>query len=236
MQLATPFIVEERKLWTNPNGNRPRTDYIVVHHAAYFYAPGDAVRSIYAYHSQKWPDYHAAAYAEIIQLEIDRISLGCHIMYHPEQIGAGVMGRNDNTFHICAATNFTTIPEDMWIEALAQRVAVAQQRYPKAQIVGHKEITLPGYGTTCPGPMWQAWKPRLTKRVAELLAPTARRLRFRGWPIYQAQSLTGTLAGHVQSGEIVEIDKTYSNGAGHVSGPNGGPGFIDLNHDALDEL
>jgi len=68
---------------------------------------------------------------------------------------------------------------------------------------------------------------------AALVQPPRRRFRLTGWPIYQAQSLTGTLAGHVQSGEVVEIDQVYSNGGGHLAS---GLGFIDLNHDALEEL
>lgn len=233
-RIADPFVIEERTLWTNPNEPRRETAYVVVHHAAAFYRPGKAVQDIYAYHSKKWPDYHAAAYAEIIQIEADGESLGCHLMYPPDLIGAGVLGRNENTFHICAATNFTAIPSDEWIEALARRCVAALARYPNAKIVGHKDIALKGHETVCPGQLWSAWKPKLLGRVSALRLQTRpRRFRVRGLPIYQATSLTGTLAGHLQAGDVIEIDKTYSNGGAHLAD---GRGFIDLDLDALEEL
>ncbi len=234
MLLREPFVSEEREYWTNPNGLRDVTRQIVVHHAAAFYSPGKAVAEIYKFHSSKWPDYHAIAYHEVIQIEADRETLGCHITNPPDLIGAGVFGRNDDTFHVCAATNFTAIPSDEWIEALARRCVAAKQRYPDAVIVGHKDIALKGHKTDCPGQLWTAWKLRLLGRVSALqLATRPRRFKVRGLPIYQAQSLTSTLAGHLKSGEEFAIDKTYANGGAHLSD---GRGFIDLSHDALEEL
>lgn len=234
MQLANPFVIEERAFWTNPNAPRPITSFIVVHHAAAFYPQGRAVQKIYEYHAKKWPDYHAAAYAEIIQIEAGGDTLGCHIMYPPDLIGAGVWGRNDDTFHICAATNFTSVPSDEWIEAIARRVVAAKQRYPNAVVVGHKDIALKGHETECPGQLWNAWKLRLLGRVAALQqAPKLRRFLVHGIPVYQAQSLTGKLAGHLKGGEEIIIDRVYANGGGHLVS---GLGFVDLNHDALEEI
>lgn len=68
---------------------------------------------------------------------------------------------------------------------------------------------------------------------AALQTPPRRRFRARGIPIYQATSLTGTLAGHLQNGEVFEIDATYQNGGVHLAD---GRGFVDLDLDALEEV
>jgi len=81
----------------------------------------------------------------------------------------------------------------------------------------------------CPGPHFDFAK--IAKAAS--LSPPPRRMRFKGWPIYQRKELNGTLAGHLQSGEEFEVDVTYTNGAGHLSDQRG---FVDLNHDALEEL
>lgn len=240
LSLAPDFIKERRDLWTNPNGARSHTAYITIHHAAANYPAGRAADAIYAYHKQKWPDYHAAAYHEIIQIDAGGY-LRCSIVNNPPLIGAGVADHNGDTFHICAATNFVGLPDPAWIEALAQRAAAARRRYPQATIVGHRDIARPGHSTECPGQLWPSWRPRLLARVDELLkpllpappAPELRELRFRGWPIYQAQSLSGALAGHLAAGETIAIDRVYSNGGAHLAD---GRGFIDLNTDALEDV
>lgn len=232
LTLSQPFVTEERALWTNPNGPRAVTTYIVIHHAAAVYAPGKAVRAIYDYHTHEWPDYHAAAYAEIIQIEADGAHLGCHLMYHPEQIGAGVWGHNGDTFHICAATNFVGMPDDAFVEALAQRAAAAKSRYPSAQIVGHKEIALPGHETACPGQLWAVWKPRLLKRVAAILAPTIQTYRVAGLPIYHDSQLLIPTGETLPTGAPIDIDATapqsnYASDAAHRTDATGG-GFLSL--------
>jgi len=238
LTLATPFVVDEIgkyiKEGASVQPNRNETRWVVIHHAAAFYSPGTACASIFKAHCERkdFGNYNRIGYHEVVQQERDD-TLRVHLVNPPLMWGAGVFGRNDLCYHICAATNFTAIPDDAYIEALAQRAAVALRVWPHAQIVGHKEITLPNHGTTCPGQLWALWKPRLLKRVSELLAPPVRRFRALGVPIYQAQNLVGTLAGHLKSGEEFAIDKTYSNGGAHLAD---GRGFIDLSHDALEEL
>ena len=53
----------------------------------------------------------------------------------------------------------------------------------------------------------------------------------KGLPIYQRQDLTGALAGHLATGEAIQIDATYANGAGHDAL---GRGFVDM--DGLEAL
>jgi N-acetylmuramoyl-L-alanine amidase len=159
-------IIEAKQYWTSPNGSRDDTTQIVVHHAAYVYPPGKAVEMIYDYHRSKWPTYNACGYHEVIQEEVGG-ALACYLVNPPDLIGAGVWGLNGHTFHICAATNFTGVPGSAWLDALADRLAEAKRRYPKAQIVGHGDIALPGHGTTCPGAQWKAWRATLLDRVAQ---------------------------------------------------------------------
>ena len=225
LSLANPFVVEHHNLWTNPNGPRSTTAYIVVHHAAATYRPGQAVADIYKYHSKKWPDYHAAAYHEILQIEADGNTIGCHIVNDPRLIGAGVFDHNGDTFHICAAANFIGVPDDAFIEALAQRCAAAKLRYPAAQIVGHKDIARPGHATSCPGPLWIAWKVRLLSRVQALLNPAAVRYKVRGVPVFQRQDCTGPIVDFLDPGRQIEIDKTYPDGTAHLAS---GAGFVRL--------
>lgn len=218
------IVTDRTNLWTNPNGMRPATRTIVVHHAAATYPAGIAAEKIYSYHAKKWPDYHAAAYHEILDRFPDG-AIRCSIMNPPGIIGAGVYGRNDDTFHICAATNFLGIPADDWIDAIAQRCAAAMKRYSGAVVRGHKEITIPGHQTACPGALWDQWKPRLKARIDELLRPdTGGAYLVLGLPIYQTPELT-IPCGTLPSDTPVVIGKTYANGAGWLAN---GAGFVDM--------
>lgn len=212
---ARVIVTDRPTYWTNPNGPRPRTAFIVVHHAAAVYPAGVAADKIYAYHAKKWPDYHAAAYHEIIERYPDG-SLRCSVMNPPDLIGAGVWGRNDECYHICAATNFTSTPTDDWIDAIAEACAAALRRYPSAVIKGHKEITRPNHGTSCPGATWHEWKPVLLSRVAAILTPTARyRFRvaspaFADWDLSRLAP-SDAAPGGWQAGDVVEVDGIRGN-------------------------
>jgi hypothetical protein len=60
--------------------------------------------------------------------------------------------------------------------------------------------------------------------------PTVR-YRVAAVPVYQRQDLTGAIAGHLRAGDVVEVDVTYPNGAGHLAS---GLGFVRL--DRLERL
>jgi hypothetical protein len=136
---------------------RSITDYIVVHHAAWTYEPGiAALHSVHNYHTRKWGT--GVAYHEALVEEADG-SIACYITSDPETLRYGVAHQNHCTFHISALTNFADIiPDKKWIDALAARVAAATARWPHAQVVGHKEICVPGWESTCPGLRWHQWK------------------------------------------------------------------------------
>lgn len=158
---------ELRQYWTSQNPNRQTTKYIVIHHAAAEYRLGDAVRAIYDFHRGKWPKYNAAGYHIICQRDSDRI-IRPYLVNPPNMIGAGVANMNDVTFHICAATNFgDRTPSKEWLGTLKEGVAYAVQLYPNAEIVGHKDITRPGYATACPGSTWPKWKDQIMTNIVE---------------------------------------------------------------------
>lgn len=153
--------------------NRPSTAYIVIHHAAFDYAPGGALQSIFAYHSSIWPGYGRIGYNEVIQEEPDG-TLQRYLVNPYDMVGAGVWGRNPECYHICMARhNRNEIPPQYWIDETARAAADARRRYPNAQIVGHGEIALPGHETSCPGPKWKAWKPAFVAQVDNLIKRAA---------------------------------------------------------------
>jgi hypothetical protein len=150
---------------------RRSTDYVVVHHAAWTYQPGiAAVQAVHTYHLQQWGT--GIAYHEALVEEADG-SIACYITSAPDLLRYGVAYQNHRSFHISALTNFAdTIPEQKWLDALAARVAAARARWPRAEVVGHKEITVPGWESSCPGTRWHEWKPLvLGGTVPELRAP-----------------------------------------------------------------
>ncbi len=75
--------------------------------------------------------------------------------------GAGVFGKNEDRLHICLIGNFakndpgfSRMPSAAQYDALGEWLVSRSKTYgvtKPSQIVGHKEIALPGHGTLCPG-------------------------------------------------------------------------------------
>lgn len=77
--------------------------------------------------------------------------------------GAGVYGNNKQKLHVCVVGNFelghpgyTRGPSKKQSAALGHLLMVWAKRYQRKdgsfpKIVGHKEITVPGHATACPG-------------------------------------------------------------------------------------
>jgi hypothetical protein len=164
---------------------RPSTPFLGVHHAAFRYPTRrgiDDVRSVARYHTREkgWPGigYHIALAEETEGGPIARYNLSdlelqrAHIAY-----------QNHQAIGVACLTNFTGIPEQKWIDALALVIRDLLTRYPNAQIVGHREIAVEGWETTCPGPRWFEWKPRLLElvRSGEAALPVALPLRAPHW-------------------------------------------------------
>lgn len=148
---------------------RSSTRYIVIHHAAALYPQSSGiedVRAVARYHTQTrgWPGigYHITLAEETSGGPIARYDVSDLDLER-----AHVWGRNEEAIGVSCLTNFTGLPAQKWINSLTETLAELVQRYPKAQIVGHGEIALPGHGTACPGPRWLEWKPQLTAALAK---------------------------------------------------------------------
>lgn len=149
---------------------RTATRYLVVHHAAAHYKQQtgledvEAVRWWHMEGGNGWPGiaYHICLAEETNGGAIARYNTSAHetLRYH-------IASRNHECLGVSCLTDFgNTIPLDKWIDALADVLRELAAKYPGAQIVGHKEITVPGYGTRCPGDRWLEWKPELLRRVS----------------------------------------------------------------------
>jgi len=152
---------------------RVSTRYLAVHHAAAVY-PGargiDHVRSAATYHVQNrgWPGigYHICLAEEVKGGPIARYDTS-----DLETRRFHVADRNAHALGVCCLTDFgNRIPESKWIDALAEVLRELRERYPDAEVVGHREIVAE---RSCPGGRWQEWKPTLLERVGDG-APAAR--------------------------------------------------------------
>lgn len=171
---ATPLIDVRAKFQGAYDTPRSSTTYIVVHHAAALYrtATGlEDVRSVHRYHrdSRGWP---GIGYTEAIAEQVNGGPLARYRLSDLNLQRGHVMGRNHEAVGVACLTNFTGIPEAKWIEALADSLVDLLEHYPQARIVGHTEITIPGYATACPGPAWPLWRPQLLDLVGQRQRPT----------------------------------------------------------------
>lgn len=153
---------------------RTTTEYIVIHHAAALYRQNtgiEDVMAVYKFHTDAPPKgrgWSSIGYNWALAEETNGGPIALYKLGRPDLERAHVMGQNYRSFGISCLTNFTEDPEDKWLDALAQAVYEAKNMYPSAKIVGHKDITIPGFATTCPGPTWNRWKFDLFERVNAL--------------------------------------------------------------------
>lgn len=166
----------EREFQGTYTQRRTRTPYLVVHHAAATYTQlktGRAiVENICDYHTKTrgWP---GGGYHEIIVESVPGGPLECYVLSDPMLQRAGVLQQNHVIYSICLATNFDDekvhpgkVPGAKWVDAAVERIKAARLLFPTAEIVGHKEITVAGGATACPGTKWAEWKPELLRQVA----------------------------------------------------------------------
>lgn len=132
-------------------------DTLVIHHSAS--ASGD-VPTFRALHKQKL-GAKDIGYHEVIGnghgLPDGHIAAG-----RPhDQVGAGVYGNNARKLHVCCVGNFerpdsgfTGAPSRKQLFALGHWLHTNSRRYgitDAKRVVGHREITIEGHGTACPG-------------------------------------------------------------------------------------
>lgn len=161
---------------------RTSTKFIVVHHAAALYPQSTARGDILAVHNyhrftRGWP---GIAYTLVCAETVNGGPVEAYQCSDLDTLRYHVAWHNDDSVGVAALTNFgSTIPEQKWIEALAEPVRLLKRRYPSAQIVGHREIALgpdrspdgKDWRTQCPGTRWHEWKPRLLALVDRPVPP-----------------------------------------------------------------
>ncbi|HEY1011149.1 MAG TPA: N-acetylmuramoyl-L-alanine amidase [Herpetosiphonaceae bacterium] len=150
---------------------RTETTHIVVHHAAALYPQQrgiEDVRSVADYHvkTRGWSGigYHIAL-AEITQGG----AIGRYNLSRLNTQRAHIAMLNHRMVGVSCLTNFDAhpgkLPIQKWLDALVETLRELVKLYPKARIVGHRDVALPGYETICPGSRWADWKPGLLKAV-----------------------------------------------------------------------
>jgi len=128
--------------------------YIVLHHSGV--AGDQSAATIANYHVQSngWP------------------GIGYHYLVHPdgliEYVGDvltvryNVASRNKECIGVCLPGDFTSIPPtDQQLAAARALVRFLQGVVPAASVVGHGDIALPGWETSCPGATWPGWRQRV---------------------------------------------------------------------------
>ena len=151
-----------------------RSTALMVHHAAALYPTYhgiDDVRSVANYHSntRRWPGlgYHVCLAQETQGGAIARYNCSDLSLQR-----AHIAHRNDQFLGVACLTNFNDrslhpggIPQEKWINALAETLRDLLEVYPDARITGHKDEAVRGWETSCPGDAWHLWKPDLLDRV-----------------------------------------------------------------------
>lgn len=118
--------------------NRKDTKYIVIHHAA---ATKASVDDIDRWHKKR--GFTCIGYHFYIR------KTGIIYRGRPEDaIGAHVTGYNSQAIGVCLEGNFMEEePNEKQLKALVELLNYLKKNYPKAKIVGHKELDK----TSCPG-------------------------------------------------------------------------------------
>ena len=164
-------------------GTYPRTrteTNILIHHAAALYPTYHGisdVRKVAQFHVQTrgWP---GIAYHYCLAEETQDGPIACYICSDDATLRYHIASRNHEFLGVSCLTNFNNRalypdgkPTQKWLDALAEVVRILKQRYPSAFITGHRDETVPGWGTSCPGDAWHLWKPELLRLVNQSAPP-----------------------------------------------------------------
>lgn len=132
-------IIETNIKWVKPLSKRPRTDYIVLHHAE---ASKCTVEQVDSWHKQK--DWAGIGYHFFVRKD------GTIYRGRPlDTMGAHVSGMNSVSIGICAEGKYMTeiMPDAQKKSICELLVYLKDNYYPAASIVGHREIG----ESDCPG-------------------------------------------------------------------------------------
>lgn len=131
-------IIEKTYSWSGNLEARPKTNYILLHHAAASGCSADDIHTIHLKNGWAGIGYHFYVRKD-----------GCVYRGRPiDKTGAHVSGYNSQCLGVCFEGNFET--EEMTeLQIMAGRELIAYLKgiYPKAQIKRHKDLN----ATACPG-------------------------------------------------------------------------------------
>ena len=149
---------DKRELWQLAEGESLK--WLVVHHTAGGYLKSGRPRD---YSAREIARYHTAPGNEDGTGGLDWPGIGYHFLIHEnggmEYVGDiltiryNVARQNDKVIGICLSGNFTRHwPPPKQLAATKKLLANLQYALGWAvPIMGHREIALPGFGTSCPG-------------------------------------------------------------------------------------
>lgn len=133
-----------------------RVNTIVLHHSASFSGSVEVFRR-----EHKRRGFTDIGYHWVIGNGHGMADGACQTGRPQDQKGAGVYGNNEGKWHICLVGNFhgdtgksgpTKAQLQKLSELLGDLVFICdKEKWGKPALVGHKEITLAGHGTACPG-------------------------------------------------------------------------------------
>ncbi|MBQ7574630.1 MAG: N-acetylmuramoyl-L-alanine amidase [Clostridia bacterium] len=132
-------IIETNIKWASSLSKRPRTDYIVLHHAE---ASKCSVEQVDSWHKQN--GWAGIGYHFFVRKD------GTIYRGRPlDTMGAHVSGMNSRSIGICAEGSYMTetMPEAQKKAICELLVYLKDKYYPVASIVGHKEVGQ----SNCPG-------------------------------------------------------------------------------------
>lgn len=161
MRTSAPSPVASPLTWAGALRLRRRTDYIVVHHSGA--DPAQTRESIHEHHRRLgW-----AGYGYHYHIGLSGVVEGGRPV---DTVGAHVRGYNDRSVGVLVTGNLDLAPPTpAQLTALAALLADLEIRYPRARVVGHRELA----ATACPGRHLAAWLAARPRRPAVAAAPVS---------------------------------------------------------------
>ncbi len=135
--------------------------------------PLSAVRYVVVHHSGVAGDCSAEAIAAWHVEHYEWPGIGYHFVIHEDgsidytgdlaTVRYNVAGRNRDVVGICIPGDFTSqAPNELQLGAARNLARVLRpildpDETGSVRLVGHRDVALPGYGTSCPGETWREW-------------------------------------------------------------------------------